>query len=247
MANSGVSQPTRLTLGRMRLFVVGLVLAGLWGLGSVAGAPAPVASTAEPAGLVSALRYIGRDPVTGMPERVGDRFVSEQERAIERYGKDEREAIPPPPVHGADVSRLGLAGLGIEAKVARYGVDRFGRLDVPHDGVTVGWQPGYSDLPGAGGATFFAAHYEYLGVPGVFFRLSTLGAGETVVIVLSDGASARYRVTSTVEYALGAIDMGAILKGREGVESITLMTCSGPANEGEYAFRTVVLAERVGR
>ena len=46
------------------------------------------------------------------------------------------------------------------------------------------------------------------------------------------------------DYALGAIDMGALLRGREGIESITLMTCSGPPDEGDYPLRTVVLAER---
>ena len=61
---------------------------------------------------------------------------------------------------------------------------------------------------------------------------------------LTDGSAHVYRVTSVIEYALGTIDMGALLKGREGFESITLMTCSGPPNEGEYAFRTVVLAVR---
>ena len=65
-------------------------------------------------------------------------------------------------------------------------------------------------------------------------------------MTLSDGTVARYRVTSTVDYPLGSIDMGAILDGLEGRESITLMTCSGPPNEGEYPLRTVVLAERVG-
>ena len=73
---------------------------------------------------------------------------------------------------------------------------------------------------------------------------STLLPGDTIEVALTDGTLHRYRVTSTVEYALGTIDMGALLHGREGIESITLMTCSGPANEGEYAFRTVVLAER---
>ena len=96
-----------------------------------------------------------------------------------------------------------------------------------------------------GGATFLAAHVSYGGRPGVFARLSTLSAGDEVEIMLNDGASHRYRVTSTIEYALGTIDMGALLKGREGIESITLMTCSGPPNEGEYAFRTVVLCGRV--
>jgi hypothetical protein len=38
--------------------------------------------------------------------------------------------------------------------------------------------------------------------------------------------------------------MGAILRGREGSESLTLMTCSGPPGADGYPLRTVVLAER---
>ena len=149
----------------------------------------------------------------------------------------------------ADTTDLGLdreAALRTsQAAIGRFGLDAFGRLDVPQDSATVGWNPAYNDLPGEGGATFFAAHYEYQGRPGVFFRLSSLAPGDAIEVTLAAGEVYRYRVTSAIEYALGSIDMGAILRGREGRESITLMTCSGPANEGEYAHRTVVLAERV--
>jgi sortase (surface protein transpeptidase) len=144
-----------------------------------------------------------------------------------------------------DVARVSIPALGVDAATGRYGVDRFGRLDVPQDRVTIGWNPAYSDAPGEGGATFFAAHYEYAGIPGVFFRLNTLLPGEKVDVTLSDGSVHSYAVVSVVDYPLAAIDMGAILKGREGMESITLMTCSGPPDEGEYPLRTVVLAERI--
>ncbi|MBI5948882.1 MAG: class F sortase [Chloroflexi bacterium] len=200
--------------------------------------PAPVA-------LATRLRYIGRDPATGLPSPVDDHFIAESEAAIARYGKDEREPVPPPPVDGPAIVKLSLPALGVEGPVATYGVDRFGRLDVPQDNATIGWHPAYADLPGRGAATFFAAHYEYLGVPGVFFRLSASKPGDVVVVSLADGSTHRYLVTSVVDYALATIDMGALLQGREGAESITLMTCSGPANEGEYALRTVVLAERL--
>ena len=62
---------------------------------------------------------------------------------------------------------------------------------------------------------------------------------------LSDGAAHSYRVTSAMDYDLAAIDMGAVLRGREGIESVTLMTCSGPPNADGYPQRTVVLAERM--
>jgi len=227
---------------RVHALVVVLVATAI-----VAGGSVERAGSAPPAapGMAELLRHVGRDPLTGMPAPVSDRFIAEHESAVERYGKDEQEPEPPPPVSRSDIARLVLPRLGVDAPVARFGLDRYGRLDVPQDSRTVGWNPAYSALPGEDGATFLAAHFEYGGVPGVFNRLSTLQPGDDAVVFLSDGSRHSYRVTSSVDYALAAIDMGAILAGREGMESLTLMTCSGPAGSGEYPLRTVVLAERV--
>lgn len=215
----------------------------------LAGAEAPIvtqriAATAGPS-IGEQLRYIGRDGLTGMPAPVNDRFIAEVERAVERYGKDEQQAVPPPPAVGPQISLLRIPSLETEGPMARFGLDRFGRLDVPQDSRTIGWHPAYTSVPGHGGATFLAAHFEYVGRAGVFNRISRLGAGDELLVALSDGSAHRYGVMSAMDYALGAIDMGAILYGLEGRESLTLMTCSGPANEGEYAFRTVVLANRI--
>src|SRR6185437_14522737 len=83
--------------------------------------------------------------------------------------KDAGTPVPPPPaVPGADVATLTVPALGIDAApVKRYGVDEYGRLDVPQDNHTVGWNPAYAALPGTGGSTFFAAHYEFGGQPGI--------------------------------------------------------------------------------
>ena len=43
------------------------------------------------------LRYVGRDGATGLPARVNDTFIAETEKAIERYGQDAGEPVPPPP------------------------------------------------------------------------------------------------------------------------------------------------------
>ncbi len=208
--------------------------------------PAPV--PAQTNGIAEQLHYIGRDYLTGMPATVSDRFIAQVERSVALYGIEESKPEPPPPLSADDrtVTNLAVPAIGVtSAGVARFGLDRFGRLDVPQDNQTVGWNPAFTSIPGRGRSTFFAAHFEYRGVPGVFFRLSSLRSGAEVMVTLSDGSRRRYRVTSTVDYALGAIDMSALLQGREGVESLVLMTCSGPANEGNYPLRTVVLAEAI--
>ncbi len=233
----------------MKRMVLAGVTVGLVGIAAAAfGAWATEgdARAATPGALAHELRYVGRDPYTGMAARVDDRFIAEVEESIERYGQEDRDPVPPPPPGEVDVSRVSIPALGLaDVVVGRYGLDAAGRLDVPADATTIGWNPAYNQLPGEGGGTFLAAHFEYGGRPGVFNKLSAMRTGDEVSVTLTDGTVHRYRVTSVVEYELGAIDMGALLYAREGVESITLMTCSGPPSGGEYWFRTVVLAERI--
>lgn len=228
---------------RAALWTIALLAALTFGPGATKSQAAP--GDGDRTSLSSQLRYLGRDPLTGMPARVDDRFIAEIEHAIERYGKDAGTPVPPPPVSGADVASVTIAKLGLSnVPVARFGLDAYGRLDVPQDARTIGWNPAYNELPGLGGATFFAAHFEYGGRPGVFNKLTTLQPGDSVSVRLTDGSEHRYAVTSTIDYDLAAIDMGAVLKGREGGESITLMTCSGPPGEDGYPSRTVVLAQK---
>ena len=227
--------------------VLGVPIIALLVGGIVVLRPAPHEASAEaaPRGLAQQLRYVGRDPLTGAAAPVDDGFIAAVEKSIERYGKDEGKPVPPPVAEGTDISWLSVPALAItKAPVARFGLDAFGRLEVPQDTQHVGWNPAYNSLPGDGGSTFFAAHFEYAGRAGVFNRLSSLTAGDLVEVGLSDGSVHSYRVTSAIDYNLAAIDMGAILHGREGRESIALMTCSGPPNADGYPQRTVVLAER---
>lgn len=231
---------------RRLTIIVGIVALLAAGFVVVRPAVQDASAAAGQYGLAEQLRYVGRDPITGAPAPVDDRFIAEAEKSIERYGKDERQPVPPPPVAATDISWLSVAAIGIaRAPVQRFGLDAFGRLEVPQDAQHVGWNPAYSALPGEGGSTFFAAHFEYAGQSGVFNRIAKLKPGDSVEVGLSDGRTVSYRVTSALDYNLAAIDMGAILRGREGRESITLMTCSGPPNAEGYPQRTVILAERV--
>ncbi len=197
----------------------------------------------ESPSLASQLRYLGRDGLTGQPVRIDDRFIASVEKDFAEYGKVEREAVPPPPVGADDIVRLRIPAIGVDSVVARYGIDAFGRLDVPADASTVGWHPAFSDLPGQDGACFLAAHVSWAGRAGVFANLSTLPVESLIEVALASGAVMTYRVTSVFDYPLETIDMGALLMGREGMESLSLMTCSGPPNEGEFPLRTVVLAK----
>ena len=232
----------RLTWLPLAVFLPAIL--GAFAAWAMAASPDARAEPADAPGLLGQLRYIGRDTATGQPATVNDRFIADAEHSIERYGKDAQEPIPPPPPGPVGVARLAIPRLGVDAAVARFGLDAYGRLDVPQDTRTVGWNPAYNDVPGTGGATFFAAHFEYGGLPGVFNQISTLQLGDEILVTLTDGTALRYRVTSSIDYTLAQVDMGAVLFGREGAESTTLMTCSGPPNADGYPMRSVVLATR---
>jgi LPXTG-site transpeptidase (sortase) family protein len=230
-----------------RAFTLAAASAAAWALVAVlpASAARPPASTAVAPSISHQVHYIGRDPLTGLATTVGDRFIAAVEESFETYYVEDSDPVPAPPAEGLDIAAIAIPAVGVWAPVARYGVDAAGRLDVPQDRQTVGWNPAYSDVPGEGGSTFFAAHFEYQGLPGVFYDLASLQPGDIIEVTLSDGSVRSYRVTSTVDYDLSSVDMGALLDGREGVESITLMTCSGPGDGGRYPQRTVVLAEAI--
>lgn len=231
-------------MARLRPAVAALLAAATVGIAGIAAGSAASPQPLPPP-FARELRYLGRDPLTGLPTRVDDRFIAESERSIQRYGQDAGQPVPPPPAAGPDIRTLSIPALAVSAPVARLGLDAYGRLDVPQDTQTVGWNPAYTALPGTGGSTFLAAHFEYGGRPGVFHHLADLQPGNDILVERTDGASYRYRVVSVLDYPLAAIDMGALLSGLEGRESIVLMTCSGPPDEGNYPYRTVVLAERI--
>ena len=104
-----------------------------------------VSAEAAQRGLAEQLRYVGRDPMTGIAAPVDDRFIAEVEKSIERYGKDAGEPVPPPPAEGTDITWLSVPAIGIaKAPIARFGLDAFGRLEVPQDAQRVGWNPAYN-------------------------------------------------------------------------------------------------------
>ena len=80
------------------------------------------------------LRYVGRDGATGLPVRVNDRFIAETEKAIERYGQDAVEPVPPPAPGPVDIASVSIAKLGLSGTaVGPYGLGGFGRPGVPQD------------------------------------------------------------------------------------------------------------------
>jgi sortase (surface protein transpeptidase) len=92
-----------------------------------------------------------------------------------------------------------------------------------------------------------AAHVDYGGRPGAFFRLRELGIGDRVEVSMSDGSVVDLSVSdlSTVDKD----DLGATgVFDRRGSPRIALITCGGAFDRSRrsYEDNVVALAEPLG-
>jgi sortase (surface protein transpeptidase) len=141
-------------------------------------------------------------------------------------------------------SRLMIAKIGVSAPISVKGVSANGVMQDPNGAWDVAWY-NFSAGPGAGNAVF-AGHVDYAGVgPAVFWGLSALGDGDTIVF-RGGGAEIVYRVAWNRLYAGGAAPIAEIV-GQNGQDAITLITCGGAWNAAarDYSHRRVVRAIRV--
>jgi hypothetical protein len=166
--------------------------------------------------------------------------------------------IPPPAHRSARLSDLqgttgpapvGLVidGLGLDATVLPVGVDpSTGELDVPPDAGTVVWYE-HGSSPGAPGSAVLAAHVDYDGRRGAFFRLRELEPGATVSVAYDDGSTRTFTVSTRRSYDKDALPTDELFT-REGPAILTLVTCGGPfdAAARSYLENVVVQAVPVG-
>ena len=154
---------------------------------------------------------------------------------------------PPPPAATAAISglRLSIPSLAVDAPIVGLGFKDDGQLDVPSDGVSIGWYD-ISPPPGQPGSALLGGHYDWDGSLAVFWRLGELEAGDRVRLDDGAGSELVYEVQVTL-----AVDwdrpLSEILAGDDSGSSLTLFTCGGDFDRarGEYAQRTVVWATLV--
>ena len=91
--------------------------------------------------------------------------------------------------------RVDIPELGVQAPVVARGLDGNGAVDPPpfDQAGVVGWYAGGAK-PGARGAALLVGHVDTETRPAVFYKLSTLRAGETVRVVRDDGKVAEFTV-----------------------------------------------------
>ncbi|MFD8593919.1 class F sortase [Kitasatospora sp. NPDC059646] len=153
-------------------------------------------------------------------------------------------AVPPlppsPPV------RIRIPALGVDAPVARLGLDGEGRLQPPPeaDGNLAGW---YRDgaAPGSSGAAVLAGHVDTAHGPAVFYRLGALHRGDLLDVARADGSTAWFQVDGVEVYPKRDFPDAKVYAATPDAQ-LRLITCGGGyTREGGWDGNLVVYAHLV--
>jgi LPXTG-site transpeptidase (sortase) family protein len=138
--------------------------------------------------------------------------------------------------------RIRVGAIALEALVIPVGVDENSQLDVP-SADKVGWYR-YSAIPGESGASVLAAHVDYAGAEGAFFRLGQLGMGDTLEVEMADGASQLYQVAGVYQYDKTDLPAEELFR-KDGSPVLQLITCGGTFNPKKHSYEANVVVTAV--
>lgn len=143
-------------------------------------------------------------------------------------------------------SELSIPKLGINTSIESVGMDTEGKMDVPKNDDDVAWYNlGYK--PGDKGSAVIAGHYDKVtGAPAVFYNISNLTSGDTIVVTDYQDKEYTFMVTHTETYPFDALPLQAIFN-TQGTSTLNLITCEGKFNQtsSNYSHRTVVYSKLV--
>lgn len=137
---------------------------------------------------------------------------------------------------------LSIEKLGVnKSRILPMGVNASGELDTPRNIFDVGWYEG-SGKPGQGGTLMIDGHNGGPHVHGVFKELPKLVKGDIIKVERGDGEIFEYEVVENIAVPLDEsnVYMATAAKSPvEGVESVTLITCTGEwsQKQGTYLSR----------
>ncbi|MFF7351778.1 MULTISPECIES: class F sortase [Streptomyces] len=179
--------------------------------------------------------------VTGTPHGTGDPATGD----LFAVTPVDPARLPRPatPLGDAVPQRVDIPQLGVRAPVVSRGLDAQGAVDPPpldQPGV-VGWY-GAGTAPGAKGAALLVGHVDTATRPAVFYKLSTLKAGETVRVVRSDGTVAEFTIDDVRVLPRAGFDADqAYGPHRPGRAELRLITCGGSFDRASHSYTANVV------
>jgi sortase A len=141
--------------------------------------------------------------------------------------------------------KITIPAIDITADIMKVGVNENGEMGVPENINEVGWyEPGTK--PGGNGNAVLAGHRDGKGMPGAFYRLQDLAAGDTVIIEGEKGKKLTFQVLGVQSYYTNEAPLESIF-GYHSDSRLNLITCNGNFDEGahEYEERLVVYTQLI--
>lgn len=141
--------------------------------------------------------------------------------------------------------RLRVPGLDVDRPLLGLGVGESGALDTPKRYEDVGWwQDG--PRPGAEGGAVMVGHLDSPTGPAVFYGLSSLRAGDEVLVDRKDRSRAAFRVRRVEQFPRDRFPSDRVYR-RTGPPGLVLITCGGQYDRaaGRYRDNVVVFADLV--
>ena len=146
----------------------------------------------------------------------------------------------------AEIARLRIPSVEIDAPVVTRGVDAAGVMETPDNAYDTAWYD-FTARPGFDGNAVFSGHVDYIRVgKAVFWNLKDLQENDAIEVQLDDGTVYTYAVKSRQLYDAATAPVEDIV-GPTPEQTITLITCSGSFNSAthQYDQRLVIKAERI--
>jgi hypothetical protein len=151
------------------------------------------------------------------------------------------------PVPAVRPAALVIPSIGVQAgPLIDLGLEDDGSLEVPPDARTAGWFT-FSPQPGDVGPAVIAAHVDYGGVRGPFFRLHELQPGAEISVRRADGAEVVFTTYRVDRYPKSNFPTEEVYGDTDGPE-LRLITCGGVFDHGsgQYQDNVVAYARLVG-
>lgn len=141
--------------------------------------------------------------------------------------------------------RVIIPSLDVTARVVELGLMANRQVQVPTTTTVVGWYK-LGPTPGQLGSSVLLGHVDSYTGPGIFFRLRDLVAGQSVEVVLADGATAHFVVERVIEYSKTNFP-DRLVYGNHGTQALNLVTCGGVFDHatGHYEANVVVYTKLV--
>lgn len=127
---------------------------------------------------------------------------------------------------------ISIPSLGVnQTRVIGMGLNESGALADPANINDVAWYKDTGIRPGEGGVLLMNGHNGGITRDGVFAKLGSLSAGQTIEVERGDGKTFRYEVRENQSMALDDVNkngMKMMLQSAEpGKEALNLITCDG--------------------